>query len=149
MIDKKDIIIDRIIPPVVYSFLLFLGNHFFYDRDWKNTIILVLISLIVLIVFAFNTAQYYMTDFQLQNDRISFDYRITISNSIKHVDIDYNSIIKFKFYSKIRILSTFNLIKIKYKTELGKSKNFSISVKDTLQRENIIAELEKQCTARV
>lgn len=90
-----------------------------------------------------------MTNFKLQDDRITFDYRVTISDQFEHLEMDYNSIQKFKFYRKNRILNRFNRITINYKTKLGTSENFKLNVKDTLQWKNIIAELEKQCTTRV
>jgi|SRR5690554_2092149 len=146
MIDKKDIIIDRTISAVVYSFTLPLVMLLLTGGTWKSTILFILISFFVAIVFLLNTAEYYMVNFQLQEDRITFDYRITISDLIEHVEIDYYSINKFKFYSKNRILSRFNRITIYYKTELGKSESFNLKVKNTLQWKSIIDGLEKPCT---
>ena len=149
MIDKKNIIIDRTIYAAVYSIILPLGMLLISGGNWKNTILFILILFVVAIVFLLNTAEYYMANFQLKDDRIAFDYRITISDQLEHLEIDYNSINKFKFYKKNRILSNFNRITINYKSKLGKSENFNLKVKDTLQWQNIKAELEKQCTTRV
>lgn len=149
MIDKKDIIIDRTISAAVYSFILPLGMLFISGGNWKSTILFIMILFVVMIVFLLNTAEYYMTNFQIQDDRITFDYRITISDSIEHLEIDYNSINKFKFYQKNRILSRFNGITIHYKSELGNAESFNLKVKDTLKWKSIIEALEKQCTTRV
>ena len=149
MIDKKDIIIDRTISAGVYSIILPLGMLLISGGNWKNTILFILILFVVTIVFLFNTAEYYMTNFKFQDDRIAFDFRVTISDQLEHLEIDYNSIDKFKFYRKKRILSKFNRITIYYKTELGKPEIFNLKVKNTLQWKSIIDELEKQCTTRV
>jgi hypothetical protein len=149
MIDKKDIIIDRTIYAAVYSIILPLGMQLISGGNWKNTIMFILILFVVAIVFLLNTAEYYMTNFLFKDDRIAFDYRVTISDQLEHLEIDYNSINNFKFYRKNRVSNRFNRITINYITKLGKSENFNLKVKDTLQWKNIIAELEKQCTTRV
>lgn len=149
MIYKKDIIIDRTIFAVVYSITLPLGILLITGGNWNSTLLFILILFVVSIVFLLNTSEYYMTNFKLQDDRIVFDYRITISDKFEHLEIDYNSIQKFKFYRKNRILNRFNRIIINYKSNLESSENFKLNVKDTSQWKNIIAELEKQCTKRV
>ena len=149
IIDKRDIIIDRTIFAIVYSITIPSGMLLISGGNWKSTLLFILILFVVSIIFLLNTSEYYMTNFKLQDDRIAFDYRVTISDQFEHLEIDYNSIQKFKFYRKNRILNRFNRITINYNTKLGTSENFKLNVKDTLHLKNIIVELEKQCTIRV
>jgi len=142
MINKREILIDRIKGPVAFSFSMALIFFFKNSYDWSDFVITISIFLILLIGFSLITAENYLVGFEVKNSMISFDYKITLSDSLHKQEIDLGAIKKIKFHSKSNIINDFHSITIKY-NQGNNLESFDIKIKDDKTWIAILAELQK------
>ncbi len=142
MINKREILIDRIKGPVAFSFIMALFSFFNNSYDWYDFVITISIFLILLIGFSLIMAENYLVGFEIKNRMISFDYKITLSDSLHTQEIDLGAIKKIKFHSKSNILKDFHSISIKY-NQGNNLERFDIKIKDDQTWITILAELQK------
>ena len=142
MINKREILIDRIKGPVAFSFIMALISLFKNNYDWYDFVITISIFLILLIGFSLIMAENYLVGCEIKNRIISFDYKITLSDSLQKREIDLGAINKIKFHSKSNILKDFHSITITY-NQGNNLEKFDIKIKDDHTWITILAEQQK------
>lgn len=142
MINKREILIDRIKGPVAISFSIALIFFFKNSYDWSDFFITISIFLILLVGFSLIMAENYLVGFEENNRIISFDYKITLSDSLHKQKIDLGAIKKIKFHSKSNFINDFHSITIKY-NQGNNLESFNIKIKDDKTWITILAQLKK------
>ena len=126
MIKLKDIIIDRMNGTI--PFILILAIPYIFEIiNLKISPLLILTLFVFLSLFQLITSENYLIDYQINNNKINFIYKVTFSKELKEKEIDLNSVKKIEFQSKSNLLEKFNGITLKY-TDSSEEK-FSVKIK--------------------
>jgi hypothetical protein len=125
---KIDILIDRLLYPVILTALIFfpdfIRNGF---SEWSSFLVNSGIFILIVGGFSLLISANYMTKFEIYNENLTFEYKINFSDTILKKQIPLNSISSYKFDSGFN-RNQFHDVTIEFEKENSSLDKFEIKI---------------------
>ena len=144
---KIDILIDRLIYPVIISLLISFSNLYYSNfTEWSNFLIESAVFIFILGGLALIISKNYLINFEIKDGNLNFRYKIIFSETKLYKQLPLNSIESYEFNSA-SFKKQFHDVTIYYLKENNKLVKFEIRIKDNDSLIEILSTLKKITSA--